>query len=280
MTEYLVYDVFSDKAFGGNQLAVFPDATTLPEQDLQSIAAEFNFSEVTFVYPPKDASNRARVRIFTPTMEVPFAGHPVIGTAVALSDIGEAGAMTLELGVGPLECHAEDGKARFSTSVPLKVEATPRVALVAQALSINEQDICMEVHAPTLAGVGLPFTITEVTSRDVLAKCKTNIEAFEEGAKAYPAGLDFAQFVYCKTDHGIAARMFAPLDNISEDPATGSACAALGALLRHITGTDQDLIIRQGEDMGRPSTIVLTATATQVVIAGAAKRVMQGQLVY
>lgn len=280
MSEYFVYDVFSDKAFGGNQLAVFPDATTLPEADLQSIAAEFNFSEVTFVYPPEDKDNRAKVRIFTPTMEVPFAGHPVIGTAVALADIGLEGAMTLELGVGPLACHAEGGKARFATQVPLKIEATPDIVLVARALSISPDCIQTDTHLPTLAGVGLPFTITEVASRDVLSECKPNTDAFDEGAKAYPAGLDFAQFVYCKTDQGITARMFAPLDNIPEDPATGSASAALGALLRHVTEQDQSLTILQGEDMGRPSTIELTATAQEVTIAGAAKRVMQGRLVY
>lgn len=280
MTDYLVYDVFSDKAFGGNQLAIIPDATGLPEEDLQKITAEFNFSEVTFVYPPKDSENRAKVRIFTPTMEVPFAGHPVIGTAVALSDIGASGEMVLELGVGPLPCFAENGTARFSTSVPLTIEDHPDAALVARALTIDASDIATESHAPTLAGVGLPFTITELKTRQALAQCKPNIEAFEDGAKAHPSGLDFAQFVYCKDQDGLSARMFAPLDNIPEDPATGSACAALGALLRKTTGVDQKLDILQGADMGRPSMIHLTASATEVSIAGAAKRVMQGKLVY
>ena len=102
MFQYVVYDVFTDKAFGGNQLAVFPDARDIPEDKLQSITAEFNFSEVTFVYPPEDPAHTARVRIFTPTSEVDFAGHPTIGTLIALYDMGQTSPMVLELGIGPL----------------------------------------------------------------------------------------------------------------------------------------------------------------------------------
>ncbi|WP_370310721.1 PhzF family phenazine biosynthesis protein, partial [Salipiger bermudensis] len=100
MTAYFVYDVFTDAPFGGNQLAIFPDATTLAEDSLQTIAREFNFSETTFVYPPQNPENTAKVRIFTPTMEIPFAGHPTVGTAVALHALGRPADMVLELGVG------------------------------------------------------------------------------------------------------------------------------------------------------------------------------------
>jgi trans-2,3-dihydro-3-hydroxyanthranilate isomerase len=103
--DYLVYDVFTAAAFGGNQLAVFPDARGLPEDRLQAITREFNFSEVTFVYPPEDPAHTARVRIFTPSREVPFAGHPTIGTAIALYDLGRGSDLVLELGVGPIPCH-------------------------------------------------------------------------------------------------------------------------------------------------------------------------------
>ncbi|PUB19317.1 PhzF family phenazine biosynthesis protein [Yoonia sediminilitoris] len=104
MTHFFVYDVFTDQPFEGNQLAVIPDATKLPEADLQRIAREFNFSETTFVFPPTNPAMTAKVRIFTPTMEIPFAGHPTIGTASALRDTGHEGDMVLELGIGPIPC--------------------------------------------------------------------------------------------------------------------------------------------------------------------------------
>ena len=115
MTDYLVYDVFTDAPFGGNPLAVIPDATALPEVRLQAIAREFNFSETTFVFPPDDPSCDAKVRIFTPTMEVPFAGHPTIGTATALHALARVGDdMVLQLGVGPIPVAIRDGVARFT----------------------------------------------------------------------------------------------------------------------------------------------------------------------
>lgn len=280
MTEFYVYDVFSAEAFGGNQLAVIPDATALPEDDLQRIAREFNFSESTFVFPAKDAAHTAHVRIFTPTMEIPFAGHPLIGTAVALSDQGTPPEMTLELGIGPLKCHAQNGQARFTTEVPLERLAEPEVALVAKALSLDEGEIVTANHAPIMATLGLPFTITELKSRDALSRIISDISAFREGAAAYPGSLDFAQFAYVREGNMIHARMFAPLDNIPEDPATGSACATLGALLADLSGSDQALTIHQGEVMGRLSVIHLTTQDCAITISGAAKRVMQGRLVY
>ena len=280
MAEFYVYDVFSAEAFGGNPLAVIPDATGLPEEDLQKIAREFNFSETTFVFPANDPANTAKVRIFTPTMEIPFAGHPTIGTAVALSDQGAPPEMVLELGVGPLQCHALNGQARFTTEVPLEVLAHPTVDDVCAALGITSGDIETSTHAPVMATLGLPFTITELTSRAVLASIETNITGFKSGAATYPGALDFAQFVYWREGNMIHARMFAPLDNIPEDPATGSACATLGALLTDLSGSDQALTIHQGEDMGRLSVIQLTTQGQAVTISGAAKRVMQGRLVY
>jgi trans-2,3-dihydro-3-hydroxyanthranilate isomerase len=280
MTDFLVYDVFSDTAFGGNQLAVIPDATGLPEGDLQKIAREFNFSETTFVYPPEDSAHRAKVRIFTPSMEVPFAGHPVIGTAVALSQLGDEGDMTLELGVGPLLCYAKKGLARFTTDVALVVFAHPTVPEVASALGVSEDQIVTQTHPPTLASLGLPFTLTELKSRETLSNIQNDITAMRAGAAKYPGSLDFAQFAYVRDGDRIHARMFAPLDNIPEDPATGSACATLGALLTKLSGENQKLTIHQGDDMGRPSVIELETEGSAVTISGAAQKVMQGQLVY
>ena len=125
MTEYLVYDVFTDKAFGGNPLAIIPDAQGLAEANLQRIAREFNFSETTFVFPPRQGGD-ARVRIFTPTMEIPFAGHPTIGTALALHNLGKVGpGMVLELGVGPIPVTITGTRARFVTKVPLQTWPGP-----------------------------------------------------------------------------------------------------------------------------------------------------------
>ncbi|MEP2533188.1 PhzF family phenazine biosynthesis protein [Shimia sp.] len=280
MTNYLVYDVFSQSPFGGNQLAVIPDATALPEHDLQRIAREFNFSETTFVYPPADPQNTARVRIFTPTMEVPFAGHPVIGTAVALADLGKGPDMVLELGIGPLTCQAQSGQARFSTSATLERIAEPDTDLVARALGTSADQIALTSHRPVMASLGLAFTLTELASRKVLSELTPDVGAFREGRDAFPSSLDFAQFAYVRDGDTLHARMFAPLDNIPEDPATGSACAALGAFLAQLENRDLDLTIHQGDDMGRPSLIGLKTKNGAVTISGAAVQTMQGTLVY
>lgn len=280
MRNYVVYDVFTDTAFGGNQLAVFPDARDLPDGDLQAIAAEFNFSEVTFVYPPDTPENTAKVRIFTPTMEVPFAGHPTIGTAIALADLGYGADMVLELCVGPILCRAQNGSAQFTTSAPLEIMETPDVGLIARALGISQDAILLETHAPVMATLGLAFTLTELDCRDSLAAIQTDVSAFREGAATYPSGLDFAQFAYVREGDVIHARMFAPLDNMPEDPATGSASATLGALLAQLSDQDVTLRVHQGDDMGRPSVIGVTTDNGAVTISGSACKTMEGRLVY
>ena len=274
MTAYLVYDVFTDRKFGGNQLAVIPDATGLAEDDLQRIAREFNFSETTFVTPAADPAHTARVRIFTPTTEVPFAGHPTIGTAVALAEAGHGPEMVLELGVGPLAARAEAGRAEFITEVPLARLAAPDPGLVARALGIAPGQI---KSPPVMASLGLGFTLTELDSRETLAALQTDVAAFRVGAAAYPQGQDFAQYAWVETPDGIHARMFAPLDNIPEDPATGSAAATLAALLAEARGAYAGTL-RQGEDMGRPSTIGVEAVPGRVTVSGQALRVMEGRL--
>lgn len=287
MTKYLVFDVFSETPFGGNQLAVIPDATGIAERDLQSIAREFNFSETTFVYPPNDPANTARVRIFTPTMEVPFAGHPTIGTAIALAHLGHGPGMVLELGIGPIAAHATKKSAQFTTTAPLEILASPAVDEIANALGIGTDKIVTRTHAPQIATLGLPFCITELTDLAALGAIETNIAAFRNGAAKYPGALDFAQFAYVRDADRpdiIHARMFAPLDNIPEDPATGSASATLGALLADISRNDQSFTIHQGDDMGRPSrigvqTIGAQTHETAVTIRGAACQTMEGRLI-
>ena len=277
MSRYLVYDVFTDRPFGGNQLAVFPDASDLDPNRLQDIAAEFNFSEVTFVYPPTTASADARVRIFTPTMEIPFAGHPTIGTAIALSDLGRGDDLTLELGIGPIECRVREGQASFLTAVALERLAEPDADLVAAALGLPPEAIDTAEHPPVQVTIGLPFTIVALRSRADLSAIQTDIARFREGAVRYPTQMDFAIFAYVRDGDTCHARMFAPLDNIPEDPATGSACATLAALLYDLRGTPQELRVHQGDDMGRPSRIGLSVDAAGVTVSGAAVRVMAGE---
>ena len=148
MTDYIVLDVFTDTPFGGNPLAVIPDATGLPEAELQKIAREFNFSETVFLYPPEEPADTARLRIFTPTMEIPFAGHPTIGAAIALAQQGHGPAMRLALGVGPLTARATPTEASFDTSVPLDILAQPSPALVARALGLPESAISSTTTRP------------------------------------------------------------------------------------------------------------------------------------
>ncbi len=283
MTDYLVYDVFTATAFGGNPLAVFPDASTLPDDLLQKIAREFNFSETAFVYPPDDLAHTARVRIFTPTTEVPFAGHPLIGTALALHDLGRGDDMVLELGVGPIPCIVRKGLARFTTTAPLTIDAHPGLAEVAACAGLLPGQIRTDRHLPIQAGVGLTFVMVELTDTAALSSAHPVTEAFRTAAALWPAGMDFATFLYVRDGAQVHARMFAPLDNIPEDPATGSACAALGAFLSQLEGQSLTLLINQGADMGRLSHIQVETELSDglcaaIHVSGRAVRMMEGRL--
>ncbi len=281
MTRYFVYDVFTDQAFGGNQLAVIPDATEVNEANLQKIAREFGYSETTFVYPPADPAHTAKVRIFTPTMEIPFAGHPTIGTAIALRDDGHQGDMVLELGIGLIPCRFDGANAAFKTSAPLERLAYPETSLVAEALGLPASAIKTETHEPVQASLGLPFVIAELQDETALDACNPSIDAIKRGGMLYPTAFDFALFAYTRHDNDINARMFAPLDNIPEDPATGSAAATLTAVLTETLDRSLDLTIRQGIAMGRPSLIMAQSQQNplQITISGEAVRTMQGELV-
>ena len=276
MTGYLVYDVFTDTPLGGNPLAVVLEAEGVAEDRLLPIAREFNLSETVFLYPPAEPGHTARVRIFTPTQEVPFAGHPTIGTAVALSDLGHGPEMVLGLGVGPIQAHAEAGRARFTTRVPLTLGAEPTPDEIAACLGLDPADI---VGQPRVASVGLPFTMTELTGPEALARARPQLAGFDACAAAYPGPFDFAIYAYAREGAHVRARMFAPLDSTLEDPATGSAAAALSAMLAASEGAPLTLDIAQGVEMGRPSRIGASVTADgAVTISGQAVRVMEGQL--
>ncbi|MBJ3761977.1 PhzF family phenazine biosynthesis protein [Maribius pontilimi] len=272
MARYYVYDVFTDRPFGGNPLAVFPQADGLDQGALQSIAREFNFSETVFLFD--DPDHAARLRIFTPTQEVPFAGHPLIGAAVALADDGAAAEMSLSLPGGTVRAQAEDGRASFLRDRPLEILHRPDPSLVARCLGLPPHSVTGAV----MASVGLPFCLAELGSPQCLDAIWVNTDAFRRAQTAYPSDFDFAVLAYTRDGDAIEARMFAPLDNIPEDPATGSAAAALGAHLRAAEGRDLDLQISQGVAMGRPSRIGIEARADHVRISGQAVRVMEGRL--
>ena len=274
-TPYLVYDVFTDSRFGGNQLAIFPDARALPEAGLAAIAREFNFSEVVYLYPPEDLAHTARVRIFSPEGELPFAGHPTIGTAAMLAEAGLGPEMVLELGIGPLAARFEDGRASFTTEVALGRLGEADPALIARALGLEPGALAGPVE---IASLGLPFAFAELTSRAALAACRPEISAFRTLAAAHPEAGGFHIYAWVAEGETLHARMFAPLIGISEDPATGSAAAALAALLCARRGAPVRVELHQGDDMGRPSRIGLAAEPGRVTVSGRAVRVMQGEL--
>lgn len=277
--DFHVYDVFTDTPFGGNPLAVFYAAKDLPTEHLQSIAREINFSETTFLYPPTSPDHHARVRIFTPRNEVPFAGHPTIGTAIALRNLGYPSNMTLELGVGPITCQVDEKGASFVTQTPLAPLVDVSNALVAEALSIDQTAIQTNTHSAILASVGLPFVFVELQDDETLNTIESNITAFKKGFAHYPDSFDFSIFAYTRQRNKINARMLSPLGGIPEDPATGSASAALCALLTKQLKTPQTLKITQGVKLGRPSKISARSLREGIEITGNAVKTMEGRFI-
>jgi trans-2,3-dihydro-3-hydroxyanthranilate isomerase len=268
---YYICDVFTDTRFGGNQLAVLPDARGLSAARMQQIAREFNFSETTFVLPP-EAGHTRRVRIFTPRMEIPFAGHPNVGTAFALAGAGELGPMNPPItitfeelaGVVPVTVHRrEGGLIRCELSAPerLSLGATVSVEALAGAVSLSAGDVVTRTHPPQVTSVGLPFLIAELRDRAALERARP-AAADLEALVALGVTPDVHLYVRSGDEFDLRARMFAPLDGVPEDPATGSANCALAALLaRHDEARDGTYRwrIAQGVEMGRPS--VLEASA-------------------
>jgi trans-2,3-dihydro-3-hydroxyanthranilate isomerase len=298
---YEVVDVFTTSRFGGNPLAVILDARGLADALMQQIAAEFGYSETTFVLPPSDPQHTARVRIFTPTTEVPFAGHPNVGTAFVLARLGtvfgqQVGAqMCFEERAGLVDVtilHAAGVVTGAAITAPRGLEVGPTVAvdLVAACASLTREDVAIDTHTPLVVSVGLPFVVAELASRAALAQARPNVNCFVEADAAVPLSDGrFSLFLYVPTpgtSGRFSARMFAPLDNVFEDPATGSASAALAAY-RVALLPEQDanltLTVDQGVDMGRPSQIRLqvhkaAGVVQRVVVGGDCVPVMRGEL--
>ena len=262
--------MFTKQRFGGNQLAVLPDAQKLSDWQMQQVAREFNFSETAFVLPAETGHTR-KVRIFTPTTEIPFAGHPNIGTAFVLAETGALGKeipdtvlFEEKAGLVSIEIQANlDSPTSFELKAPqvLTLQEFPAIRSVAKALSLRENEIVVTTHAPTVASVGLPFLFVEVLDLSVLSQVRIDMAGFDrllvEGAVPYV-------HVYTpktgSTD--IQARVFAPLDGVAEDPATGSANCALAALLSHYRSErdgEFSWCVFQGIELGRRSALRIRA---------------------
>jgi len=275
-------DVFTQERFGGNQLAVLPKATGLSDRQMQQITREFNYSETAFVFPPEAGQTR-KVRIFTPAQEIPFAGHPNVGTAFVLGTIGELGELrssqvvTFEekAGLVPIQIESANGKVtscELTAPAPLSLGETVPVELVATAVSLNEKDIATQAHPPQLVSVGLPFIITELKDRATLERVKINTAGFEK-VRDYLAGEAVRASIYLYTratgEVNLRARMLAPLSGVPEDPATGSATCGVVGLLAQLDGKPTDslkLRIAQGVEMGRPSLLSARAEKMDSVV--------------
>ena len=266
--DFVTVDVFTDRRFGGNPLAVLPDGRGLTSAQMQAIAAEFNLSETTFVLPAKEPAHTAEVRIFTPKAELPFAGHPNVGTAFVLANRGVAGdALIFEEKAGLVRMELlREGDAVVGAGLtapqPLSRGDEIPADVVAAACSVSGDDIETARHWPCVASCGTKFIFAELKSRQALEKAQPRTDVF---AQHLP--IDGATGIHLYVRDGsdgidIRARMFAPLHGVLEDPATGSANVALVGLLASLR-PEPDLALRlriaQGFEMGRPSLIEAAA---------------------
>lgn len=289
---FTVLDVFTDTAFGGNQLALISDASGLSDAAMQAVAREFNFSESIFLLPPHNNDSDLKARIFTPGMEIPFAGHPNVGLGVWASEAGGAfgkrfgDRILVEEGAGLVSIELTRDEAGASATLtapaPLSLGVTLPVARIAAAAGLSPNVVRMDVHPPQVASVGMGFVCAELSSVDSLNLARPVAEAFDPLGE----GDLHEVLLYVRTGRRVDARMFAPPHGIPEDPATGSAAAALAGLLAHLDPlTDIDLVldVRQGAQLGRPSRIAASATkrsgtVEEVRVGGRAVVTMTGAL--
>ncbi len=287
--QFETVDVFTSRRFGGNPLAVFPEASGLTDQQMQQLATEFNLSETTFVLPPADLAHSARVRIFNRSHEMPFAGHPMVGTACVLARRAStrheqflfevpAGIVTVRLS------YDADGVrgAEIDAPQPLTTGVVLAAADIAACVGLAVDDVRVSAHPPLLATVGNTYVIAEVEPGR-LDDAVPDLAQFRRVLDATPglAGR-FSLYLYARTGAStLAARMFAPLVGTFEDPATGSAATPLAALLLSLTNDDAAAFaIHQGVKMGRPSLLHASARRTpdgiRASVGGASVPVLSG----
>ncbi len=294
---FVTLDVFTDHTFGGNPLGVFPDAADLPSDLMQRVAREMNLSESVFLGPP-EADGDARVRIFTPGVEVPFAGHPTVGTAIYLAslldDAPDSGTRTLVLeenvGPVPVDIRFEDGEptfARFTTALLPEHRRSPVPADdLARMIGLDPSDLSPDL-TPEMVSCGLPYHVVPVATLDAVRRC-----ALDTGLWQRLLSNLWAHHVYVITletesaDADVHVRMFAPGSGVPEDPATGSAGAALGGYLSAVDGSEAGSLrwtVEQGLEIGRPSILHVEAdrsggATTAVRVGGAAVFVSRGAM--
>jgi trans-2,3-dihydro-3-hydroxyanthranilate isomerase len=286
--DFALVDVFTGRPFGGNQLAVFPDAAGMADETMQQLAREFNFSETTFVLPPADPSHTCRVRIFTPDRELPFAGHPTVGTAAVLASLSDGEAdqrsFVFEEGIGPVTVAIDGPTIRFHLGAPdyETTDDAPPAGAIAKTLTVPADAIAETWYG----GVGLRFCFVRLNDDELLDRV-----VFDKGA--WSAGIsgtwspDLYVFAGDYRDGGhIQARFFAPGVGVEEDPATGSACASVVASLAmrlpEPSGSYR-LQIQQGVAMGRPSELEGVARKqdgrlAEVVVGGRAAIIGHGTI--
>src|SRR5471032_444173 len=257
--QFVTVDVFTDRRFGGNPLAVFPDAEGMTDEEMQSLAAEFNLSETTFVLPPADKANTARVRIFNRKSEMPFAGHPNVGTAWVLRDRGS--------------------KLRFE-----EIAGLVEVEIAGDKPTIAANEVIVANHKPVLATVGNSFVIAEVTG-EALTRAVPDLGKIREAHKSYDAAGPgrLPLYLYAHDGARVRTRMFSPMSGTVEDPATGSAATPLAALLLSLKkDSEHKITIVQGVEMGRPSLLLCTARrgadGIRATVGGGCVPVLKGEV--
>lgn len=271
-------DVFTDHIFGGNPLAVFPDGGGLTTEQMQTVAGELNLSETVFVFPPDNPVHTRHLRIFTPGIELPFAGHPTVGAAHLLAEIGDIPLdgdetrIVFEEGVGPVPVtiRASEGhvvSAQFSAArMPEFGPAAPRLADIAEMLSLETGDILNEPK-PAAVSCGVPFLCVMLANPGALARARTRRGAWERIlAGSWAPHLYLIARFEDAPDTSYRARMFAPAMGIDEDPATGSAATALAGYLAPLAAKKSGTLhwsVDQGVDMGRPSRLEVEADISQ-----------------
>lgn len=288
--DYTLLDVFTTQRLSGNPLAVVTKADGLHDDQMQRIAAEFNLSETVFIKRPQAERHTAAVRIFTPQVELPFAGHPTVGAAVVLGLESKMTAVRLEEQVGVVTCVIEKidkrtGSARFALPhLPEPAGSPPDKLRVAMALGLEPEDLGFGRHQVAVWSAGVVFYLVPVRGPSVLRRVKPDRRGWNE---IFPLGHS-SVYVYCETpdepDNDYAARMFAPGMGLGEDPATGAAAAALiGQIAEDAPGGQSEFRLRQGHEMGRPSLITMQLrkdgdSLTHGGIGGCAVIVGQGSL--
>jgi trans-2,3-dihydro-3-hydroxyanthranilate isomerase len=305
--QFYTADVFSDRIFGGNPLVVFPQAQGLSSEQMQKVAREFNLSETVFVFPPETNGGTRRLRIFTPAVELPFAGHPTVGTAYVLAAIGEIAlskevtTIVFEEGVGavPVKILTQAGKPVYSeltaAQLPQFGSPPPAVAELASMLSLETAELLNNEDYPQAISCGIPFLFIPLRDRTALAKAKLNRDRWQQLLSNY---WTTSVYIFCYEPElpgsSIRARMFDPAFGIEEDPATGSAATALAgylgsrdrqALQEAYRTSDGTLkwTIEQGFEMGRPSILQVEADKInnqiqEIRVGGASVLVSEGTI--